>query len=111
PPPYSALSDYLLESFEVGDARLDAWVGSATDGTDIWYFPYKYKLNTISATTEECSILFRLSELYLIAAEAEAHMGHGTEALDYLNTIRNRATLAPITSTDQTSLLNAIAQE
>lgn len=111
PPPYSALSDHLLESFEVGDARLDAWVGSATDGKDVWYFPNKYKLNTNTATTEECSILFRLAELYLIAAEAEAHMGHGSEALDHLNTIRNRAMLAPITATDQISLLNAIEQE
>src|SRR5690606_8853114 len=83
----------------------------ATDGKDVWYFPNKYKLNTNTATTEECSILFRLAELYLIAAEAEAHMGHGSEALDHLNTIRNRAMLAPITATDQISLLNAIEQE
>ncbi|MCR9228663.1 MAG: RagB/SusD family nutrient uptake outer membrane protein [Flavobacteriaceae bacterium] len=111
PPPYSAMSDYLVDSFETGDARLTNWVGSVSDGSDTWYFPYKYKVNTNTATTEESSILLRLAELHLIAAEAAAQLGNMELALDHLNIIRERAGLPIIASMDQSSLLEAIQRE
>jgi len=111
PPPNAAISSNLIDSFETGDARFTTWVGSVSDGTDIWYYPFKYKLNTPTGSTEECSILFRLAELYLIAAEAHAQMGNPSEALDYLNAIRNRASLAPITTMNQNNILSAILHE
>tara|TARA_R100000935_G_scaffold58923_1_gene100046 strand:+ start:20820 stop:22223 length:1404 start_codon:yes stop_codon:yes gene_type:complete len=111
PPPNSAISDHLIDDFEVGDSRFTSWVGSVSDGTETWYYPYKYKLNTSTGATEECSILFRLAELYLIVAEAHAQMGNLAEALDYLNGIRARATLAPIASADQSEVLDAILRE
>ena len=111
PPPNAAISSHLIDSFETGDARFTTWVGAVSDGTDIWYYPFKYKLNTPTGNTEEYSILFRLAELYLIASEAHAHMENLSEALDYLNIIRNRASLAPISTMNQNDLLNAILQE
>ena len=42
----------------------------------------------------------RLSEMYLIKAEAYARIGNNAEALAALNTIRNRAGLASVTGTD-----------
>lgn len=111
PPPNAAISSHLIDSFETGDARFTTWVGAVSDGTDIWYYPFKYKLNTPTGNTEENSILFRLAELYLIASEAHAHMGNLSEALDYLNIIRNRASLATISTMNQNDLLNAILQE
>ena len=33
----------------------------------------------------------RMAEVYLIAAEAEQHLGNGTKAAGYLNTLRARA--------------------
>lgn len=111
PPPNSAISEHLINDFETGDSRFTSWVGSVSDGTETWYYPFKYKLNSPTGSTEECSILFRLAELYLIAAEAQAQMGNLTEALDYLNDIRGRATLAPITLDNQSEVLNAILQE
>ena len=111
PPPNSALSEGFINGFEIGDSRLTEWVGSVTDGTDTWYYPFKYKLNTNTVSTEECSILFRLAELYLIGAEAQAQMGNMDNALDFINPIRTRANLEPFPAMDQTSLLDAIHRE
>jgi starch-binding outer membrane protein, SusD/RagB family len=111
PPPNAAISNHLINSFETGDARFTTWVGAVSDGTDSWYYPYKYKLNTPTGYAEEYSILFRLAELYLIAAEAHAQMGNLSEASDYLNVIRNRASLVPISTMNQNDLLDAILQE
>ncbi|RUA18581.1 MAG: RagB/SusD family nutrient uptake outer membrane protein, partial [Flavobacteriia bacterium] len=76
PPPNSALTQTLINSFEVGDARFEQWVGSATDGSETWYFPYKYRQYVPTASTQECSIIFRLVEQYLILAEANAQLGN-----------------------------------
>ena len=35
--------------------------------------------------------VMRMAEVYLIAAEAEQHLGNGTKAAGYLNTLRARA--------------------
>lgn len=111
PPPYSALKESLVAAFESGDSRLNAWVGTVTNGTDTWYFPNKYKESGVTPVTVECSILMRLSEQYLIAAEAQAHLGNTTEALEFLNAIRNRASLPPVGAMAQQAVLEAILQE
>ena len=71
----------------------------------------KYKVNTNTATTEECSILFRLAELHLIAAEAAVQSGDMELAMEYINMLRERAGLSMISSTDRASLLDAIQRE
>lgn len=109
PPPNSALSSYLVNSFEMGDTRFTNWVGLVSDGTDTWYYPFKYKLNSNTGTTQECSIVFRLAEIYLIAAEANAQLGNTSAALSQLNVIRERANLAPITESG--TLVDTILQE
>ncbi|SFB80233.1 Starch-binding associating with outer membrane [Flagellimonas taeanensis] len=111
PPPTTALSDHLMGAFEEEDARKVQWIASITDGTDTWYHPNKYRLNTNSGTTQEQSIVIRLAELYLIASEAQAHLGNLYEALNYLNPIRERAGLAPLGMMGQSDLLDAIQQE
>src|SRR5690606_10980520 len=82
PPPNSAMTQTLINSFEVGDARFEQWVGSATDGSETWYFPYKYRQYVPTASTQECSIIFRLVEQYLILAEANAQLGNLGPALE-----------------------------
>ncbi|MCR9228774.1 MAG: RagB/SusD family nutrient uptake outer membrane protein [Flavobacteriaceae bacterium] len=111
PPPNSALTQTLINSFEVGDARFEQWVGSATDGSETWYFPYKYRQYVPTASTQECSIIFRLVEQYLILAEANAQLGNLGPALEFLNTVRSRASLSPLSNLDQASLLEAIQAE
>ncbi|MGJ8550707.1 RagB/SusD family nutrient uptake outer membrane protein [Winogradskyella wichelsiae] len=111
PPPNSSLSNFILNDFEAGDARFTNWAGSVSEGSETWYFPFKYKLNVPTGSTEECSILFRLAELYLISAEAHAQLGNLSEAKNLLNIIRDRAMLTSITSNSQSEILNAILKE
>tara|TARA_R110002051_G_scaffold63132_5_gene114913 strand:- start:10756 stop:12189 length:1434 start_codon:yes stop_codon:yes gene_type:complete len=108
-----ALSPKLLNSFESGDERRNAWVGSKTssDGLTTLFFANKYK--SIFNVTEslEHSIIFRLEEQYLIRAEAKAHLGIIEESQTDLNTIRNRAGLANTTASTKETLLTAILNE
>ncbi len=111
PPSNTALSNGLLDAFEFGDLRLNHWVGTISDGDRTYHFPFKYKQNTPTGVTEECSVLFRLAEVYLIAAEAEAHLGLIDEARNHLNAIRQRASLPSLTITDQQAMFDAVLQE
>lgn len=111
PPPSSALADYFINSIETGDSRFTNWVGVVSDGSDTWYYPFKYKLNSNTGTTQECSIIIRLAELYLISAEANTQLGNTVEALARLNTIRERSNLLPVTDTNTSVILEAIYQE
>jgi hypothetical protein len=112
----SYLSTSLLNSFENGDQRRIDWVDSAIAGGTTYYYPYKYKVNATgsSTLTTEYTMVFRLSEQYLIRAEAEANgAGNGiSSAISDLNVIRNRAGLAAYSGgTDQASVLAAILHE
>jgi hypothetical protein len=61
--------------------------------------------------------LFRYADLLLIAAEAANELGNSTEALDYLNQVRDRARqgnpeiLPDVTTTNQAELRTTIWQE
>ncbi len=111
PPSGSFLSSSLLDAFEEGDLRRVQWVGEISGATQTWYFPFKYRLNTVTPSTEEYSILFRLTEQYLIAAEAKAQLGQMVEALDYLNAVRARAGLNPVAIGEKEMVLEAVSQE
>ncbi|KAB7530304.1 RagB/SusD family nutrient uptake outer membrane protein [Flagellimonas olearia] len=111
PPNKATLSQSLLESFEEGDKRSVSWVGAFSNESGTWYFPNKYKLYLVTETTEEYSILFRLSEQYLIVAEASAQLGQIDQALGYLNEIRGRAGLQPLEGLEQEAVMEAILKE
>lgn len=112
----ATVSSQLLTSFEQGDLRLQHWVGTYTNATINYKFPYKYhsynvKVNSLSDATEYIMML-RLAEQYLIRAEARAQQQNTTGALADLNAIRNRAGLANYAGpTDRVSLLAAIFHE
>ncbi|WP_067151805.1 RagB/SusD family nutrient uptake outer membrane protein [Pseudotamlana agarivorans] len=111
PPPNCILSDALLNDFEPNDNRFTNWIAQVSDGTTVWHHAYKYKLNTTTGTTQECSIVMRLAELHLIAAESHAQLNNIPDALTQLNLIRERALLAPVTASNKTDVLNAIYKE
>ena len=111
PPNIQAISLDLLNAFEAGDQRKNQWLGSVNDGTDTYYFPFKYKLDTNSGTSQEYSIIFRLEEQYLIRAEARIHLGKLAEAKNDINKIRQRATLANTTAITSEELSQAVLQE
>jgi len=111
PPPFATVSDGLVAAFETGDLRKIHWLKPVNDGTTTWYHPYKYKEQATTGTTMECSIILRLSEQYLIRAEARAKQGFLSGAKDDVNVIRNLAGLPSTTALTQQDLLTAILRE
>lgn len=114
PPNVGALiSNSLLNSFESNDQRKINWVGVYTDVSVTpnvkYYYPFKYKVTTGVQT--EYETVFRLAEVYLIRAEAEAQENKLPAAIIDLNMIRSRAGLPPTTGTTQAALLSAILHE
>jgi hypothetical protein len=105
-----ALSDSVLTAFEPNDNRRTNWIDSVFVGSQTFYFPFKYKIKSGSPVTEYCMV-FRLSELYLIRAEARAQQDNLSGATDDLNQIRNRAGLSNTTALTQNEIINAIQQE
>lgn len=81
----------LIESFEVGDNRKENWFRTfqPLSGEKV-YVPFKYK-STSSTGAVEYSIILRLSEQYLIRAEARAQLGKYELAIEDVNRIRARA--------------------
>ena len=74
----------------------------------------KYPANTFAANTENCTLYYlRLSEIYLIHAEAEVRTvgGNLNNALASLNAIRVRAGVATFPLTDKATLLTQIREE
>jgi starch-binding outer membrane protein, SusD/RagB family len=105
-----ALTNSLYSSFESGDNRKAAWTSVYFDGTDSFYFPYKYKIQSAS-TVEEGLTVFRLAEQYLIRSEAQVQQNMIAGALADLNVVRNRSGLLSVATADQDSLIFLIAKE
>ncbi|MGH2644343.1 MAG: RagB/SusD family nutrient uptake outer membrane protein, partial [Chitinophagaceae bacterium] len=55
--------------------------------------------------------VYRLAETYLIAGEANMHLGNTTLALQELNTVRARANAQPLTTINQQVILDERARE
>lgn len=108
------LSNNLLSSFEVNDLRRVNWVDSVVSGGITYYYPFKYKVDSMGAPVTEYEMVLRLGEQYLIRAEAEANgagVGVGAALAD-LDTIRNRAGLNDYAgATNSASVLDAIYHE
>ncbi|GAA3929248.1 RagB/SusD family nutrient uptake outer membrane protein [Chitinophaga oryziterrae] len=87
------ISPSLMNSFEPGDARKDNWINTVTIGTDTFPYPAKYKIGFAdgSTTFDEYTIVFRLSEQYLIRAEARNEQGKTSDAIADLNILRTRS--------------------
>ncbi|HUZ58713.1 MAG TPA: RagB/SusD family nutrient uptake outer membrane protein, partial [Hanamia sp.] len=110
--PSYIINDSLLNAFENGDERQQKWLNKDTVNGNDYYYPYKYKLGYDGLSVPlEGYVVFRLSEQYLIRAEARAQEGNLSGAMSDLNLIRNRAGLQNFISTDQASLLTAIQHE
>jgi hypothetical protein len=86
-------SESLLKSFEPGDARKNKWLGIVNTGGKDYYYINKYKRGVIpdSKEIDEYTIALRVSELYLIRAEARNEQGNSGGAVEDLNAIRERS--------------------
>jgi hypothetical protein len=93
------------------DDQRNSWI----DNRKGVYFPYKYKNRETPAmaTDYEYQNWFRLTEDYLIRAEALAHQGNLEKAVEDINKIRNRAGLSDLDATvmSQEDVLNAVLEE
>ncbi|RQO77788.1 RagB/SusD family nutrient uptake outer membrane protein [Pedobacter sp. KBW01] len=88
--PKYTLTATLLDAFEPGDLRKSAWTATRTYLGQQVSYPAKYKvLNT--ATLSEYLMVLRLSEQYLIRAEARIQLGETAKGIADLNLIRKRA--------------------
>lgn len=111
PPPLVSLSNELVNSFAAADLRKTSWIKEITNGATSWYHAFKYKENNTTPVSKEYSIVFRLSEQYLIRAEARAWQGDLTGAREDLDKIRHRAGLNSSAALTQQEILSAILQE
>jgi starch-binding outer membrane protein, SusD/RagB family len=111
---YLYLNDDLVNSFEANDSRRNKWINSITVSGTTYDFPFKYRIGSMNAPTQEFSIILRLAEQYLIRAESRAKQGKLTgtgSAQSDINIIRLRTGLSNITATSQSDFLNAILDE
>lgn len=111
PPPFVSLSPNFVESLSNNDLRRQHWIGQVTNGTQTWYYPYKYKENLNTGTSKEYSIVLRLSEQYLIRAEARLKLNDIEGACEDLNPIRLRAGLSPLESNSIEVVMDSIIKE
>lgn len=111
PPLYTALSSALVGSFSNTDLRKSKWIKAVSSGNSMWYYPFKYKERLFTTASKEYLVLFRLTEQYMIRAEARAQLDNLQGAKDDLNKIRKRAGLDNTSANSKTELLDAILQE
>lgn len=105
-----SLSPELVAEFSNEGVRKDAWLDSLSTGTQVYYYPTKYKVKFGSPVTEYSSVI-RLAELYFIGAEAKIELGDLAGGRDDLNAIRSRAGLSPVELSTAEDLLEAVYHE
>lgn len=112
PPNNVALSESLMGSFAPNDLRKASWTAPVTNAAGkTWYYAFKYKESKPTSPSKEYSIVLRLTEQYLIRAEARANQENLIGAREDLNKIRNRAGLMDVVANTKQQLLDAILEE
>ncbi|PWS32205.1 RagB/SusD family nutrient uptake outer membrane protein [Pedobacter paludis] len=105
------LNPQLIDSFEAGDQRKTQWTNSLTVQGTTYNYAYKYQVGKVNTETVEFPIVLRLSEQYLIRAEARAMQQHFVTAMEDLNVIRRRAGLSGLSSNSTADALSKIIHE
>jgi starch-binding outer membrane protein, SusD/RagB family len=113
---YYVLTSSLANAFETGDVRKTTWMGSFVYNDSTYYYGAKYRDYEGSSDPLEYSVVLRLSEQYLIRAEARAQQNNivgTTGAVADLNVVRTRAGLTVLDATgmSQAQCLTNIEQE
>jgi hypothetical protein len=91
-------------------SSMSPWNASKTGYTMLKMVDSNYNFNVQPYSAAQW-IVFRLSEIYLNYAEAEAALGHTSTALTWLNKIRQRAGMPDITSSGGDDLIQKVRQE
>lgn len=110
--PSYIISPDLLEAFDEADLRKREWIGAIqVAGVDYPYFNKYRNRVTASGIGAEDAMLLRVAEQYLIRAEARAMQDKLALAVDDLNSLRQRAGIAPLEDLGKEELLSAIVEE
>lgn len=119
-PRNASLNESLYHSFEANDLRKENWVQAKTSAGITYYQISKYKAARIPPVTNpvtlpvEYTMVLRLTEQYLIRAEARVYLGKLTgvnSAQADIDSLRNRAGLLGTTATTSEELLLAVEKE
>lgn len=96
------LSENFMSLWQTNDLRFQHWIGNYSDGTDVYNFPFKYKVryDGSGGSIPEYSMVMRLAEQYLIRAEARARLGNISGAVSDIDMIRERANISLISNTN-----------
>jgi hypothetical protein len=104
---------------KVGDP-LDVYKNEAKDDDFFMYFKrqspgvLKFFDDTVDPTDRmhfKNIMIYRLAETYLIGAEAHLEIGNTAQALDYLNSVRQRAGISPVAAPTLENILEERARE
>jgi hypothetical protein len=107
---YNIPSPEIIAAYEAGDERKAASIGTATAGGVDYPFILKYlHPHSTAALTDDNWPVYRYAEVLLLLAEALDEQGKSSEALPFLNEVRDRAGLDDINST--TGLRDVIFKE
>jgi hypothetical protein len=111
------ISDVLEQSFETGDKRKQEWLFPLVKGGKTVYYLNKYKVgltnSSAGAPVTEYATVMRLSEQYLIRAEARVLANNQLDlAIADLNVVRHRADIDDLPSTlSRDQVIAAIEKE
>lgn len=109
---YNVPTPDIIAAYEGGDKRKAASIGSATAGGTTYPFVKKYlHAHAQFGITGNNWPVYRYAEVLLLLAEALNEQGKSSEALPYLNAVRNRAGLADVTTVSQDQLRTIIRNE
>jgi len=114
-PKNNVLRKSLMKMFEPNDQRKIDWTTSVIISQDTIFLPFKYKKQDFETPTTEYSMVLRLSEQYLIRAEARARQGKIAAAISDIDQVRFRANIALLKDREsditQNDLIAAILAE
>lgn len=102
-------SQTIIDAFEIGDLRFAQTLDSTSFSVPVGKKYPSFAAAGASTATDPIYFI-RHAEMVLILAEAEAEMGNYGTASAYLNQVRTRAGLAPVTL-DANNYVDVILQE
>ncbi|MEZ2440697.1 RagB/SusD family nutrient uptake outer membrane protein [Chitinophaga sp. RCC_12] len=108
--PKFVINDSLYNNFEPGDRRKTSWVGYKGYGGINYPYPAKYRYMAGVGAVEYNQVL-RLTEQFLIRAEARTQQSNYLQAAADLNSVRLRAGLSNTKASDKATLMAAIEHE
>lgn len=89
PPLNYVVSPQLVNSFSGNDLRLKYWMSKIENNGLVFYRNDKYR--NVVTNNDEYSVVYRLENVYFMLAESLANQDRVSEAVPYINKIRQRA--------------------